>query len=91
MGDFFKDFKNRTWKNLNSYTHGGMHQIGRRFVKDEVANNYHEEEIYEMTNLVTTIVLLAISFFLKRHGHADSGDQVQALLEAFGPVVDGKK
>ena len=90
-GDFFQDFKTRAWKHLNSYTHGGMHQIGRRFVKQEVANNYSEEEIYEMTTSVTTIVLLAISLFLKRHGHADSGDQIQASLETYGPVADGKK
>ena len=91
MGDFFQDFKTRTWKHLNSYTHGGMHQIGRRFVKHEVANNYPEEEIYQMTTTVTTIVLLTISFLLKRHGHVDSGDKIQALIETYGPVADGKK
>ena len=84
MGDFFHDFKARAWKHLNSYTHGGMHQIGRRFVKDEIANNYSEEEIYEMTTSVTTIVLLTISLFLKRHGHTDSGDQIQVLMETYG-------
>jgi hypothetical protein len=91
MGDFFQNFKTRAWKHLNSYTHGGMHQIGRRFVKHEVANNYPEHEIYEMTTTVTNIVLLAISLFLKRHGHADSGNEVQALLETYVPVADGAK
>jgi hypothetical protein len=91
MGDFFQDFKTRTWKHLNSYTHGGMHQIGRRFVKHEVANNYSEGEIYEMTTTVTTMVVLLVSFFLKRQGHLDSGDEVQALLETYGPVADKKK
>jgi hypothetical protein len=89
VGDFFQDFKIRAWKHLNSYTHGGMQQIGRRFVKQEVANNYNEEEIYEMTTTVTTIVLLAISFFLKRHGHMDSGNEVQELLKTYGPLIDG--
>jgi hypothetical protein len=91
MGDFFQDFKTRAWKHLNSYTHGGMHQIGRRFLKNEVANNYSEDEIYEMTTSVTTIVLLAISIFLKKHGHAASGDEIQNLLETYGPVVDRRK
>ena len=90
-GDFFQDFKARTWKHLNSYTHGGMQQIGRRFVQHEVINNYAEEEIYEMTTTVTTIVLLTISFFLKRHGHLDSGNEIQALLKTYGPAADGKK
>jgi hypothetical protein len=89
VGDFFRDFKTRTWKHLNSYTHGGMQQIGRRFVKQEVASNYNEGEIFEMTTTVTTIVLLAISFFLKRHGHMDSGNEVQELLKTYGPLVDG--
>jgi hypothetical protein len=91
MGDFFQDFKNRTWKHLNSYTHGGMHQVGRRFVKHEVATNYSEGEIYEMTTIVTTMVIVLTSFFLKKQGHVDSGDEVQALLENYGPVGDKKK
>ena len=91
MGDFFQDFKTRTWKHLNSYTHGGMHQIGRRFVKHEVANNYSENEIYEMTTVVTTMILMLSSFFLKKQGHVDSGDEIQALLKTYGPVADGKK
>jgi hypothetical protein len=44
-----------------------------------------------MTTTVTTIVLLAISFFLKKHGHVDSGNEIQALLETYGPVPDGRK
>ena len=86
---FFQDFKTRTWNHLNGYTHSGMQQIGRRFVRHEVVNNYTEEEIYQMTTTVTTIVLLTISFFLKRHGHLDSGNEIQVLLETYGPVADG--
>lgn len=91
MQDFFQDFKTQTWKHLNSYTHGGMHQIGRRFVKHEVVNNYSDKEVYAMTTTVTTIVLLAISFFLKRHGHVGSGNRIQALLETYGPAADRTK
>ena len=91
MDDFFQDFKTRAWRHLNSYTHGGMHQIGRRFVKTEVVNNYSDEEIYEMTTSVTTIILLVISLFLQGHGHADSAHQIYALIGTYGPVADGKK
>lgn len=89
MGDFFRDFKMRAWKHLNSYTHGGMHQIGRRFIKHEVVNNYSEVEIYEMTTTATTIVLIAISFFLKRHGHQGSGNEIQASITTYGRIEDG--
>jgi len=89
--DFFQDFKNRAWKSLNSYTHGGMHQIGRRFIKHEVLNSYTDGEIYEITTTVTTLVLVLISIFLKKQGHADSAKGIDALIETFGPVADGKK
>ena len=68
-----------------------MLQIGRLFVKHEVVNNYTEEEIYEITTSVTTVVLVLISVFLKKHGHADSGKEFDALVETFGPVAEGQK
>jgi hypothetical protein len=37
------------------------------------------------------MVLILVSFFLKKQGHVDSGDEVQALLETYGPVADKKK
>jgi hypothetical protein len=91
MAGFFQGLKDRTWNHLNSYTHGGMLQIGRRFTNDEVVNNYSEEEIYEMTATATTIILLAVSLFLKRNGHADSGDTIQSFLETYGPLADGNE
>ena len=89
MGNFFQDLKKRAWKHLNSYTHGGMPQIGRRFVKHEVANNYADAEIIEMSTTATTIILLTISLFLKRQGHIEAGDEVQSLLETYGAKADG--
>jgi hypothetical protein len=89
LEDFFKDFKTRAWPHLNSYTHGGMHQIGRRFRNGEVANNYREEELCELTTSVTTIVLLTISIFLKKYGHAESAGQIDALMETYGSRVGG--
>ena len=90
-GDFFQGFKNRAWKSLNSYAHGGMLQIGRRFVKHEVLNNYTEGEIYEITTTITTLVLVLISVFLKKQGQEDSGKEIDTLVETYGPVADGQK
>jgi hypothetical protein len=42
-----------------------------------------------MTTTVTTIVLLVISFFLKKHDHMDSGNEVQELLKTYGHPIDG--
>jgi hypothetical protein len=60
-------------------------------VKHEVANNCSEDEIYEITTTVTTMVLILASFFLKTHGHVDSGNEIQSLLETYGPVAEKKK
>lgn len=90
-GDLFQDLKNRAWKALNSYAHGGMHQLGRRFTKHEVLNNYTEGEIYEMTTTVTTCVLILISRFLAKQGHPDDANAIDTLVETYGPVADGQK
>lgn len=88
--DLFRGLKKRSWDALNSYTHGGMLQIGRRFVKHEVLNNYSEGAIYEITTSVTTVVLILISVFLKKYGHADSGKEIDALMETYGPGSEAK-
>ena len=79
----FESFKNLAWNGLNSLTHGGMHQIGRCFVEQEGANSYSEEDLLEITTLVTVIVLLAIVLFLEKHGHSSSVNQIQSLVRSF--------
>jgi hypothetical protein len=88
---FFQDFKKQAWKALNSYTHTGMLQIGRRFSGHEVVNSYTEAEIFEMTTTATTCVLVVISRFLAKQGHPDDAKAIDALLETYGPVADGQK
>jgi len=85
-GDFFQQFKKQVWKALNSYTHTGMLQLGRRFTKHEVVNSYGEGEIYEMTTVVTTCVLVVISRFLAKQGHPDDAKAIDLLIETYGPV-----
>jgi len=90
-GGFFQNFKKLAWKALNSYTHTGMLQIGRRFTGHEVVNNYGEGEIYEMTTTVTTCVLVVISRFLAKQGHSDDAEAIDALLGTYGPLADGQR
>jgi len=87
----FIGLKKRAWSVFNSFAHCGALQIGRRFTKHEVLNDYSDGEIYEMTTIITTCALLLLSLFLKRQSQADSGKEVDALLSTFGPVADGTK
>jgi hypothetical protein len=87
-GDLFQGLKQRAWKALNSYTHTGMLQIGRRFTKHEVVNSYSEGEIYEMATTLTTCVLIVISRFLAKQGHPDDATAIDGLVETYGPSLD---
>src|SRR2546430_9762480 len=42
---FFLNLKKRSWDALNSYTHPGMLQLGRRFTKHEVQPSYTDGQI----------------------------------------------
>jgi hypothetical protein len=68
-----------------------MLQIGRRFTKHEVTNSYSEGEVYEMSTVVTTCALLVISRFLAKQGHPDDAKAIDALIESYGPALDGQK
>ncbi|MCU1301566.1 MAG: hypothetical protein JWQ87_1850 [Candidatus Sulfotelmatobacter sp.] len=90
-GQVFQNLKKQAWKALNSYTHGGMLQLGRRFTKHQVINNYKDDEIYEMTTVVTMCVLLLISRFLARQSHSTDAKAIDDLMATFGPAMDRKK
>ncbi len=89
-GNFFQGFKAQ-WRDLNSYTHGGMRQIERRFTKHEVANNYSDRVISNMTTLTTMCVVVLLSRFLAKQGYAADANAIGDLLETFGPWADAKR
>jgi hypothetical protein len=89
--DLFRGLKKGAWDGLNSFTHTGMLQLGRRFTKHEVKNSYTEGQIYQMTTTLTTCVLILISRFLAKQGHPDDARAIDALVETYGPVADGPK
>jgi hypothetical protein len=50
---FFQDMKKNAWDVLNSYTHTGMMQVSRRFTNGELKVAYTDEQVIEITMLVT--------------------------------------
>ncbi len=81
--DFFHDFKDRSWKALNSYTHTGILQIGRRFTGHELVPSYRDGEIKEMMRVSTTCILLLVRPYLARQGHVDSAKAIDTLGERY--------
>lgn len=78
--DYFAAFKTQTWKVLNSYTHTGMLQIGRRFTGDSLQPSYTDGEKIEVLRVITASILLLVRPFLARQGHLDSAKNIDKLM-----------
>lgn len=88
---FFSDLKRRGWKALNSYTHNGLLQLGRRFTGHKLQPAYSDAEIIEITTSTTTCVLVLVSRFFAVHKLAEEQKQTDELIESYGPVAEHKK
>lgn len=84
----FTDLKNRGWKALCSYTHGGLLQLDRRFWSHKGEPGYSEDEFVEITTTCTTCVMLLVGTFLKSQGRGAESQAVEALIigDAYGAV-----
>ncbi len=82
--EYFAEFKKQSWKTLNSYTHTGMLQIGRRFTGDRLAPSYTDAEKFEVLRAITSSVLLLVRPFLARQGHLDSAKEIDNLMMRQG-------
>ena len=59
------DLKKQAWSAMNSYTHGGIHQVARRVKGNAIDPNYEDGEIIEVLRMGQMFALLAfIQIFL---------------------------
>jgi hypothetical protein len=80
--DFFHNFKTQVWKALNSYTHTGILQVGRRFNGDKLQPSYTDAEILEMSDAATLSLLMLVRPFLAKHGHVAAAKEVDQHIGA---------
>ena len=83
LGDKFFGFLKKVWPALNSYTHSGGLQIGRRFTGDQGKANYNEGEIAEAFNLATTAVLLLLHMFFISTRHYNEVEEIHTMLRQY--------
>ena len=83
--DFFHDFKERSWKTLNSYTHTGILQLGRRWTGDTLASSYKDGEIIEVIRTCTMCILLLVQPYLAKNGHASASKNIVELGQYLRP------
>jgi hypothetical protein len=88
--DAFKNLKQKSWDALNSYTHNGMLQLGRRFNKGEVKTAYTDAQRIEIMTTVTTCILALIRGFLERRNFITERDEVDKLMVSYGPLSRGE-
>jgi hypothetical protein len=81
LGSFFVDLLDRGWRALNSYTHTGLLQLGRRFTGHKLEPAYSDGEIVEITTATTTCVLLLVRPFFAHHRHDDDAKEIDRLNE----------
>ncbi len=81
--DFFADFKKRSWNPMNSYTHTGILQIGRRFTGHVLIPSYKDGEITEMMRVSTTCIILLVRPYLVRQGHVESAKAIDVIGEKY--------
>lgn len=78
--DFFADLKIKTWSALNSYTHTGMLQVGRRFAGDALLPSYTDVEKIGVLRVITSCILMLVRPFLARQGHLNSAKEIDRLM-----------
>jgi Family of unknown function (DUF5677) len=70
--------KEKTWRAMCSYAHGGFLPVVRRIIPGEITTNYSDEEKLEVIESSDTIALLAASEMFQM---ANRIDLVQEVLE----------
>jgi hypothetical protein len=87
--DFFHDLKTKSWDALNSYTHTGALQLGRRFNGNKLEPSYREGEKIEVIPMSTTMLLMIVRPFLAKHGHNNEAAEIDQIGQRW--LAAGKK
>jgi uncharacterized protein DUF6988 len=83
LGDKFFGYVKKMWPALNSYTHSGALQIGRRFTGDQVKANYSEADIAQALTVATTGLLLLLHMFFISTEHYDEVQEIHKMLAQY--------
>jgi hypothetical protein len=81
MENFLND---RTREALHGYTHGGLHQLGRRFRDGQVRPNYSDEEIIEIIRVTTSALFMVTNLLTKHFGFEDDWKKVTDMYAEWG-------
>ncbi len=69
---------------LHSYTHSGLHQLGRRFEGHDLKPNYSDDEIIEVISVATSATFMISNLVTKYFGLEDEWKKVGLLFGEWG-------
>ena len=72
--------KKQAWVAMNGYTHGGIHQIGRRARGNVIDSNYADGEIIEVLRLGQMFALMSFIQIALTAGRKDLSQQATKKL-----------
>jgi len=75
MDNFFESFLTSVRLALNSYTHAGVFQLGRRFSGDDLLASYSEEEVIEVIRISSCAVFMVNNLVTKHFGFDEEWKQ----------------
>lgn len=80
----FVEMRRRAWGPMNSYTHGGLHQLQRRFDRAGQLNPiFVEEELREVVSGATAMACMLGIVVTEQGGREDALARVYALIAEF--------
>ncbi len=77
---FFMDWKQNSWKRLNSFAHPGHTALSRRFNGRECKPNYSESEIFEALRASNAYLILMGRFFFKVFNRPTQAKEIESFL-----------
>jgi hypothetical protein len=76
-----------SWGTMNSFTHTGTMQLGRRLKGNEIYPNYQPDEIIEVLRIAATSALVALKQIAEMSGKQDLIAEVTKYRDEGGPIV----
>jgi hypothetical protein len=74
----------KTLNALHSYTHAGLQQLGRRFLRGQIRPNYPDEEVVEVITVVTSALFMLTNLVTKHFGYEGDWKKVSDLYVEWG-------
>ncbi len=79
--------KDRAWKPMNGYTHGGIHQVSRRLVGNYIEPFFEDEAVLEVIQFAGTMALIAFGEIAMMAGRNDLVEEAQAMMDSGASTI----